>query len=448
MLRWEGILIDPVGATIALLVFQFITAADESTSLLALGQTFVLTLLVGGVLGYLGGKFLEQVLSRYWVPDHLQTAVTLMIVVGVFTLSNVIEHESGLLGTTVMGIVLANQKAIPVRHLVEFKENLVVLLLSSLFILLAARLELSDFTAIGPESLLFLAALILIVRPATVLASTVGTALTWPERLFMMWMAPRGIVAASTASVFALGLAEAEIPGAEQLVPVTFVVIVGTCTIYGLTAQFVARRLKLAQASGQGALIVGAHPLGIAIGQTLKALGLPVLLVDTNYSNITAARMADLPSYHGNVLAEHTPEDLDLTGIGSVLALTPNDAVNAWTAHRFAHLLGRVNTYQLTSRVKDAVRHKDYASDIQGRILFDGDADCRTLLTRCETGAVVKATKLTPEFNYAEYRTHYGAAALPLFVWDGVRLTIVCAGSEPMPGPGSTVISLVDAETA
>ncbi|MBZ0291604.1 MAG: sodium:proton antiporter, partial [Anaerolineae bacterium] len=327
-LKWEGILIDPVGATLAVLVFEVILAGEAlETVPLALVSGVIRTVIIGGVAGVLGAVLLYLPLRRYLIPDSLQTTVTLMMVVAAFVASNHFQPESGLLTVTVMGVILANQRAINIRGIVKFKENLVTVLLSSIFILLAARVQMSDISQLGLNSLLFLAVLIFIARPLTAFVSTIGSEMTWRERAFLGWLAPRGIVAAAVSAIFALELSHIGYAGAEALMPVTLLVIVGTVSIYGLSAAYVARWLKVSQPEPQGVLMVGAHPWAREIALALKDNGITVLLVDSNWGNIHAARMLGLSTYYGNVLSEDTMEDIPLDGIGRLMALTRNDEV-------------------------------------------------------------------------------------------------------------------------
>src|SRR5690606_5300741 len=249
---------------------------------------------IGLVTGLVAAALMIGLLRRYLIPDHLQNGVALMFVVVAFALSNLLHHESGLLTVTVMGLVVANQRLITIRHIVEFKENLQVLLVGTLFILLAARMKPGSILALGWESVLFVAVLILIARPLSVLISTAGSSFSWKERLFVMWMAPRGIVAASVASVFSFGLIDAGVEGAEELASITFLVIVGTVTFYGLTAGPVARRLGLAERNPQGVVIAGAHPLARAIARVLCDQGITARLLDTNWDNVRAGRREGL----------------------------------------------------------------------------------------------------------------------------------------------------------
>lgn len=445
ILKWEGILIDPVGATVAVLVLEAITSGRLENGALAPMLGGVLeTLVVGIVLGVIGAQFLVQVFKRYWVPEELQNPFAVMIIVGLFTLSNEIQPESGLLTTTVMGIVLANQRQISTRHLSQFKEDIGVLLLSSLFIVLAARVELEQLSNISGRALAFLALLIFVARPLSVLASTARSPLSWRERAFIAWIAPRGIVAVSVASLFALQLTNAEVPGAESLVPLTFLMVVGTVTIYGLSASPVARWLGLAQPQPRGVLIVGAHSWARDIAKMLEEPSREVRLVDTNWQNITAARLAGLQAVYASALSEHALDELDLTQIGHLLALTSNDEVNSLAALHFAEHFGRSRVYQLPMH-QDPSGRNQLDMEQHGRCLFRRHTTFNYLEQRFNEGAILKKVKLTKEHDFNDFLATYGETTLPLFVTDnGGDLKVFTTDNGITPRAGQTVIALID----
>ncbi len=418
----------------------------------AAGQTvwsIFLTVLVGGLIGLIGAGVLVFALRRYWIPDYLQSTVTLMLVVAAFVAADLLQSESGLLATTIMGIALANQQFVTIRQIAEFKENIGVLLISSLFILLAARLQFSDLQGLGWQTVAFLLVMLLIVRPAAVLISTFRSGLGGRERLFLAWMAPRGIVAAATASIFALRLAAADHPQAEMLVPITFAVIVVTCTVYGLTSLPLARRLNLSQANPQGVLIVGAHEWARRIAELLRDTRQKVMLLDSNYGNVQTARMAGLDAYYGSATSE-VRDNLKLEGIGRLLALTSNNEVNALAAISFLNEFGRAEVYQLPIPRMEGQQAEVVSRAFRGRLLFSPDANFALLSRRFAEGAVVKATSLTREFDYRAYQALYGSAALPLFLIDptGKRLSIFATDATLAPQPGQTIISLIRPDQA
>ena len=285
ILKWEGIMIDPIGAMLAVLVFQVILESGTQPEMMVM-ITVLKTIGIGTLLGLLGALVLGFCMKRNYIPDYLHNPVAVMFVVAVFTGANILQSESGLLAVTMMGFALANQKSVSIQHIVEFKENLRVLLIAGVFILLAAHLKPADLDQIGIASFVFLLVLVLVARPASVFVSTFGSKLSTKEKLFLSWMAPRGIVAAAVASIFALRLEEVGLAGSEVLVPQTFFIIIGTVALYGLTAPLVARRLGLAKVHPQGVLFLGGQYWVRNIAKTLYDEGYPVMLVDNSRHNI------------------------------------------------------------------------------------------------------------------------------------------------------------------
>lgn len=456
--KWEGIVIDPIGALLAVLVYTAVVHAGPASE--ALGQivyALSMTLVVGAVLGILAGWVLVQLLHRFLIPDFLHNVVFLATVLAVFAISNAIVSESGLVTVTVMGIYATNQKKVSLQHVMQFKENLQVLLISSLFIVLASRIRLADLQHIGLRGLLFVAAMILVVRPLSVLLGTLGTELNWREKTFLAFLAPRGIVAAAVASIFALEVALAPSHGSDlpenvladaaQLVPVTFLVIVVTVAVYGLAASPLARLLNLAAPSPQGILFAGADRWVIPVAKALHSEGFDVLLIDTNYDHTSAARMAGLRSVCASILSEYVQEELDLHGIGRLLALTPNDEVNALACQEMVHLFGRAQVYQVTPWDVDEGRRTSVTGHLRGRLLFGNGMTYAYLARRNNEGYLVKKTTLTEEFTFEDYRELYGTSAINLFVIkEKGELTIRTVDDNYKPAPGHKLISLVPPE--
>lgn len=449
-LKWEGIMIDPVGALLALLVFETIHHGlgehgaqwTQFPNHALMG--FFWTLLIGGVVGSVGAGLVYFFFKHHWVHEHQQTPFALMVAVSAFTLSNHFQHESGLLATTLMGVILANQSQVDVRHVLAFKENLVVLMISTLFIVLSARLELATFSALPVfGSLCFLLGLLLVVRPLTVWVSCLGSSLNRSERLFLSWMAPRGIVAAAVASVFSMRLVDAGMAEAAQLTPVVFMVIVGTVLVYGLTAGPVARWLGVSNPDPQGVLIAGAHTLGRSLGKVLKESGFRVLMVDNNPQNIHQARMDGLPVHFGSILGDHLEDDLDLAGIGRLIALTPNHRVNSLAALHFSELFGEREVYQLADIASNHSKRDAFSAGLQGKTLFDESASYAQLQERLQQDQRIKCTNLTESYTFEDAKRSMGETLLPLFIIHSKgALQIIQAGQSVQPTPGQTLISL------
>jgi NhaP-type Na+/H+ or K+/H+ antiporter len=441
ILKWEGIVIDPIGAMLAVLVFQVLIHSGSEPEMVV-ATTVLKTIAIGALLGMFGALILGVCMKRDWIPDSLQNPVAVMFVVGVFTGANVLQSESGLLAVTIMGFALANQKAVSVQHIVEFKENLRVLLIAAVFILLAAHLRPQDLEQIGFSSALFFLALVFVARPAAVFASTLGSKLSFKEKLFLSWMAPRGIVAAAVASIFALRMEEVGMAGSEVLVPQVFFVIIGTVALYGLTAPLVARRLGLAKAQPQGVLFLGGRFWVRSMAKVLQDEGYPVMLVDNSQHNVSAARMAGIPAFYASIFADNVLDRVEISGIGKLMAMTSNDDVNSLAALHFAPLFGRSQVYQLMP--EDEKLLEAHSRHLRGRFLF-GKGMTHMALSQQFTGeAVVKKTRLSEEFGFDELKAQYGGEVLPLFlITEEGNLQVFTTEGKIKPHAGQTLISLV-----
>ena len=437
-LKWEGIVTDPLGVMVAIVVFEVVLhGVRDADPLLGIGVILGL----GGVLGTLAAVGLGWLLRRHLLPDYLQNPVSLMLVLLIFGASESVQSESGLMAVTVMGVVLANLPRVDVRHIVEFKESLQVLLLAVLFVLLSARIEREMLLQIGWAHAAFLAGLILVVRPAAVFLSTLRSSMNWRERAFVALVAPRGIVSAALASVLALELGEHGAPGADRIVPLAFFVIVGTVIFYGLGAPLFARWLGVSASARRGLLVLGAHDWGRALVKTLQAVGADVLLVDANRRNVRSARMEGLHVTQENILAEGSLEDIDLSGRGAFLALTPNDEVNSLACLRMADVFGRSSVYQLQMADESGT---DTELELGGRRLFDQAVTYREMARRHAEGQVFKRTKLTEAFTLGDFRERYGDDALPLFVVQTDGTIVPLDPALPLePREGQTLVGLV-----
>lgn len=448
--KWEGIVNDPVGAILAVLVFKAVQAGEGASVVPETIKSLLLTVAVGLAAGGLAFLFILQLLRRHWIPDYLQNGFILATVLISFAISNELAKESGLITVTLIGILLTNQRAISIRHVIEFKENLRTLLISTLFIVLSSRLQIADLRGVGWRGVVFLAVLVVIVRPLAVALSTFGTKLTLRERVVLGWLAPRGIVAAAVSSLFALELAHSAAVSEEtkaqaaMLAPVVFLVIVGTVAIYGLTVGPLARWLGLAAPNPQGIVFAGAGPFVRQLAKVIQAEGFPVLLVDTNYRNLSAARMAGLPTCDASILSEYLQEEVELGGIGRLLAMTPNDEVNALAGREFIDQFSRAEVYQVAPAAASSERREKIAQHHQARLLFEKEMTLAELNSRLADGATIKKTKLSEEFDFDDFLEHHGTAALPLCAIEGgTRLVVNTVDQKLKPKVGHVIISLV-----
>lgn len=445
VLKWEGILIDAIGATAAVLVYEFIAAGFGPENTIG---AFLLIVVVGIILGYGGGYFVNFLLRRFLVPDYLRDVVVLVLVALVFSLSNALAPESGLLAVTVMGVYLANTDLKKLREIWFFKEKLSVLLISTLFILLAANVTIAELQLLDMRSLFVLVVVLFVLRPLGVFLSTIGSSLQRNERIFLSWIAPRGIVAAAVSSLFAFELvAHNDLPEARIVAPLTFLVIVGTVVLQGGTAKWLANRLGVSEAEPQGFLMMGANQFSIALAATLQAEGFVTRMVDSNWQNGSAARMKGLDVYYGNILSEYTEDTLELGGIGRLLALTRNDEANALACKHFEEEFGSPNVYQLSPK---AQRDAQNLSRFQlGRVLAIQEATYDRLMEMMDAGAVIKKTLLTQQYTYNHFVEQNVGRFVPLLMIRAQEVRINTIDKPLVPLPGWTLVSLIlESQTA
>lgn len=448
--KWEGITIDPIGAILAVLVLEVILLLHEpggispDVTAAALHVLKGLGLAVGASVVAGGGAavLLVAILRRRLVPDFLRNPLTLTLVVAAFVGAEAIQHEAGLLTTVLMGVAVANQPYVPVQRIIEFKENLQVLLLGVLFVVLSARLDLAAFEYVGLRTLLLTAVLILLVRPLAVLVSCVGTDLSWREQGFLAWLAPRGIVAAAVASLFAFDLQEILPEAAEALVPVVFIVIVTTVTVYGLTIGPLASRLGLADPNPEGVLFVGAEEWVCRIGATLHRLGVPVQLVDTNPDHVDRARRYDLPAERADVLSESVLEELNLSGIGRLLITIPNDEVASLAALHLSEIFESNDIFQLPARSHRRHGEADLPRHLRGHLLFGGETSCHEIRDRMEHEHEVFVVEPDDSISIEELTDALGPEALPLFIVRHEQLMILSEEETDMPRSGDRIVLL------
>jgi NhaP-type Na+/H+ or K+/H+ antiporter len=414
ILRWEGILIDPIGAILSVLVYEVILAGAEASmghTILTLGRM----VLIGSTLGLAAGQLLGELMRRHWLPEYLHNVFALALVCGIFTVSDLLQGESGLLAVTVMGMRLANMRDVNTDRLLDFKESISVLLISLLFIILAARLQPDAMLQLGWAGLGVLAAVQFLARPISVALATVGTQLPLRERQLLAWIAPRGIVAAAVSSLFALRLEQVGHPEAGFLVPLTFMVIIGTVILQGLTSAPLARALDVAEAVPKGVLIVGAGPVARALARVLLDGGFRPQMVDTNWEDISQSRMEGLNTYYGNPLSDHADRDIDLIGVGAMLAVTPNAEQNTLAALHYRLEIGRDAVYAVRTEPKKKTPERRETSVRQRpRLLFSQDLTYAKLASLLSQEWEIRSTRLTGQFGWEDYRKAWGERALPL----------------------------------
>jgi len=354
ILHWEGILIDPIGVFLALIVFDVVLLDLPGSSIGYIALIVFKLVFVGTGAGVAAGFATAFVLRRYLVPDYLVNVLTLTTVVCTFVFAESIQHESGLLAVTIMGVWLANTKGLHVEEILHFKEDLSILLISTLFILLASRVDISVIPQYGWQILLLLAIAQFLNRPLNAMLCTIKTDLSFGERVFIGWLSPRGIVAAAVSSVFFIRLQENGVAMSELLVPLTFSMIIGTVVFQSLTAKPLAEKLGISNPEPNGVLFLGANEIALMLAKVLKEQGIKIMLSDSSWSNVRKARQEGFEAYHGNPTSGHAAENLDLQGIGKLIAVSSNRDTNALAGMHFRQEFGSSAVFTLEGASDDA----------------------------------------------------------------------------------------------
>lgn len=441
ILRWEAIVNDPVGALCAVIAYEYFRLSRGGATLVEAVPPIIIAGLISGVVGYGAARAIAWSFPRGFVPEFLKAPVLLVTVVGVFVGCNLIAHEAGLMAVTVMGIALANMDVASLRSIHPFKHNVAILLVSGIFVVLAASLDLTQLRAFEWRFGLFILALLFLVRPATILLSLLFSSVPWNERLFLAWIAPRGIVMVSISGLFALRLEEIGFADATILIGLSFAVVVATIVFHGFTINPVARLLGVKGESRPGLLIVGANPWTVALANQMHELKTPVMVVDSNWSQLKPARAAGIPTYHGEILNEATEYNLDLAPFQVLVAATDNEAYNTLVCTEFAPEIGTDSVYQL-GEAETSEDHRKLPSSLKGRALFATGLGADDVHLLQAQGWVFRKTKLSEEFDFDDAREALpGEGHLLLLMRQDGTLRFFTHAARPDPRPGDTIIS-------
>lgn len=414
ILKWEGIIIDPVGAIAVVLVYEYIISGGEANSIFLFAEIVI----IATAIGMFGAFVLANLIKRHMIPEFLHNVFTLAFVLLLFSVSNHLEHESGLLAVTVMGVALANWKDFPREQILEFNESLTLLLISVLFIVLAARVELDSLLSVGFQGLVLLAIVMFVARPLSVWVSSMGSNLKTSEKMMISWIGPRGIVAAAISSLFAIRLQEYDIQGVELLVPLVFMVIIGTVLIQGMGAKMVGNLLGVREPASNGVLIVGSNPVALTVATALQDQGFDVVVAHNNYTNIAKARMSGLRTYFGNPISDHAERHLDLIGIGHLFAMSTDKEMNTLSELHYRHEFGEQKIYRLKfTEDKSKTERETKRSGFNSRWLFGKDVTYTKMASMLSKKARIKITNITDSYSYSQYRAD-NKQFVPLFTID------------------------------
>jgi NhaP-type Na+/H+ or K+/H+ antiporter len=439
-LKWEGIVNDPVGAVLVVVIFDYFAGGGPHTvgdSLLRLATGVGVAAAIGGV----GGWLLGRAFLGGRVPEYLKGPIALTAALGAYALSNLVLEEAGLIAATVLGVVLGNMNLPSIGEIRRFKEYIALLLVTAVFLLLTADLDPAIMLAMDWRSAALIAAVILLVRPAAVWISTLGAGMSWQERALVGWIAPRGVVAAAVAGVFGPALAAQGHAGAEELLPLVFTLILTTVVLHGFSLGWLARRLDLSARRTGGLIIAGGTAWSSGLAKALHEREVPVIVADNAWHRLRGARLAGVPVYFGELLSEHAEHSLELGAYGNLLAVTNNDAYNALVCAHFAPELGRQRVFQLaTDEVAEPRRPSPTA---RGRIAFGDDIQYEDLQRHWYQGWGFHSSRITESFGIDDFRAKLPDGAMPILVISTKReVRVLEAGSALKAEPDERVLWL------
>ncbi len=436
-LKWEGVLVDPLGALLGVGTFTVVRAFAHGEQAYHPGELIV-SLGAGLVLGALGAFVLRLLLGgiQRAVPRQ-SVAAALMTVTAAVVVADLIHTDSGYVAATVMGAALANQQRLDLSRVLEFQGTVVRLLIGILFVLISASVSPSTVKSLLPGGIALLAIMVFVLRPLTVLLATRGSTLRRPERAFIAWLGPRGIVAAATASAFGPTLAQAGIPGANKILPIAFIIIFGTVAIYGLSATPVARRLGLLAADSLVVLIVGGHEWARAIASALKEAGLRVRVWTGHEAEQAQARESGLDAGHGRLGVDFAAREAELEEVTDALLMTPSDNFNALAAYELRQELGNEHVFRLPPSTELIDLVPAYA---EGELMFGPDLTYGALERRFAGGARIIAEARR---DHDQRAVPSSRARLLAVVSAKGELRVATSAEAPNPAPNDTGIWLV-----
>ncbi|GHA94912.1 sodium/hydrogen exchanger [Algimonas arctica] len=404
ILKWEGIVNDPVGALFAVIGYEIIVFQLTGVSAAAIFGRLAFAAIFGVVIGIASAYALAWSFRRGHIPEYLKAPVVLAWVLAVYVLSNKLADETGLLTVTAMGMTMANLKFAAQVEMRRFKETITIILVSGVFVILTATLTPAVLKAFLLEWRVwaFVAAMMVLVRPIAVMLSTLGTGLNWRESLLVSLIAPRGIVAVAVAGLFAAELQALGLDQGALFVPLAFALVGVTVIFAGFFIGPLAKALGQSAGGGDGVLIVGANPWSLGLAKALRDMNINVLIADTNWRRLRAARLDGHNTYFGEVLSESADYSLDHSQFNHIISATPNDAYNALVSVEFGPELGRNRVFQIMNNDGEA-EDESIAFTSRGRTLTSRGRSFDALTRDWWNGWRFRVTKLSDEYSLEDF---------------------------------------------
>ena len=440
LLQWEAILNDPIGALAAVLAFEVVIALNTATT----ASEAMLELFIGAAVataaGVAAGIGLSRAFKRGWVPEYMKVPVLFALLLGVFAASDAVLHESGLLAVTIMGIVIANSKLPSYEEMRRFKEHATVLLVSGVFILLAAGLDVEALGNLDWRAAAFVAVVVLVARPVTVFISLVGSGIPFREKLLVALTGPRGVVLVAVAGLFGERLLSLGFEDAALIAPLAFALVAVTVVVNGFTLAPLARLLGLTGADTPGVVIIGGSDWTTQLAEVLKKAKIPVLMTDPNFIRLRKARAAGIDTFSGDILSEAAEQRVELVSYATLIAATDNDAYNTLVTTDLAPEFGRENVFQVMREKSESSRHQ-LPRTLGGRPLGleATHAELRDLIAQ---GWRFRSTRLSEEFTLEDWRAESPEARLLAQITTSGEIKFMRKNEEFKGGDGIHVIAL------
>ncbi|MCF6410804.1 cation:proton antiporter [Pseudalkalibacillus salsuginis] len=404
ILKWEGIIVDPLGALLAVFAFEIIQFLTEEAVTAQTLLLFFVASAVAGFLGWLFGRVSGWMIEKGHVPEFLKSPFVFAFVLACFSISDEIMHETGLLAVTAMGITMANMNITSIDDMRHFKETMSVMLISAVFIMITASLPIETLLEIFSWNILsFVILMMFAVRPLSIFLSTIGTDLSLKEKTLVGWIAPRGIVALTVSGYFAGALRQQGFEDARLLIPLTLGLVFATVCAHGFSIRWLASKLGLAIDDQPGVLLVGGSSFSAKFGEVLKELDIPVLITDSSYERLIIARNLGVPIYRGEILSEQTDYQIDLTPYEYMVASTDIDSYNALVCNTFVPTFGRTDVYQLSLHNTTGDDLRGLNPTVGGTIIFHDGATWEVLNKKVESGYVFRKTRITNQYTFEQY---------------------------------------------
>ncbi|WP_286699028.1 sodium:proton antiporter [Sulfitobacter sp. TMED3] len=440
LLQWEAILNDPIGALAAVLAFEVVIALNTATT----ASEAMLELFIGAAVataaGVAAGIGLSRAFKRGWVPEYMKVPVLFALLLGVFAASDAVLHESGLLAVTIMGIVIANSKLPSYEEMRRFKEHATVLLVSGVFILLAAGLDVEALGNLDWRAAAFVAVVVLVARPVTVFISLIGSGIPFREKLLVALTGPRGVVLVAVAGLFGERLLSLGFEDAALIAPLAFALVAVTVVVNGFTLAPFARLLGLTGADTPGVVIIGGSDWTTQLAEVLKTAKIPVLMTDPNFIRLRKARAAGIDTFSGDILSEAAEQRVELVSYATLIAATDNDAYNTLVTTDLAPEFGRENVFQVMREKSESSRHQ-LPRTLGGRPLGleATHAELRDLIAQ---GWRFRSTRLSEEFTLEDWRAESPEARLLAQITTSGEIKFMRKNEEFKGGDGIHVIAL------